>query len=75
MTKITSLYAKGFKSFAKPTELMFSDGYNCIIGPNGAGKSLSYDTVVTLSNGKEIEIGKLVEDKLKESKEIKTLNY
>ena len=73
MTKITSLYAKGFKSFAKPTELMFSDGYNCIIGPNGAGKSLSYDTVVTLSNGKEIEIGKLVEDKLKESKEIKTL--
>jgi chromosome segregation protein len=72
MTRIKSIYAKGFKSFAKPTELKFSEAYSTIIGPNGSGKSLSYDSVVTLSDGNEIKIGELVESKLKNSN-IKTL--
>ncbi|MCD4666735.1 AAA family ATPase, partial [archaeon] len=39
MTVIKSISAKGFKSFAKSTEIIFGDGFNCIIGPNGSGKS------------------------------------
>lgn len=39
MTKIKAITAKGFKSFAKHTEIIFGDNYNSIIGPNGAGKS------------------------------------
>jgi chromosome segregation protein len=39
MTIIKSITAKGFKSFAKPTELVFGNTYNVIIGPNGSGKS------------------------------------
>ncbi len=39
MTVIKSITAKGFKSFAKPTELVFGDGFNVILGPNGSGKS------------------------------------
>jgi len=73
MTKIKAITAKGFKSFAKHTEIVFGDNYNSIIGPNGAGKSSSYDTVITLSNGQEVELGKLVNDQLKSSKDIKTL--
>jgi len=45
MTKIKSLYAKGFKSFAKPTEMIFGPGYSAIIGPNGAGKSNIVDLI------------------------------
>ena len=39
MTVIKKITAKGFKSFAKPTELLFGNGFNCILGPNGSGKS------------------------------------
>ncbi len=39
MTVIKKITAKGFKSFAKNTELLFGDKFNCIIGPNGSGKS------------------------------------
>ncbi|MBS3156194.1 AAA family ATPase [Candidatus Woesearchaeota archaeon] len=74
MTTIKSISAKGFKSFAKKTELLFGNNYNCIIGPNGSGKSLSKNSVVTLSNGLEIKIGDLVEKKLKESKSIENLD-
>ena len=74
MTTIKSISAKGFKSFAKKTELLFGNNYNCIIGPNGSGKSLSKNSVVTLSNGLEIKIGDLVERKLKESKSIENLD-
>ena len=74
MTVIEKLHLKGFKSFAKPTDLDFSNGFSMVIGPNGAGKSASYDTVVTLSNGKEIFLGDIVEKRLRESKEIKKLD-
>ena len=39
MVTIQRLTAKGFKSFAKKTELVFGGGFNCILGPNGSGKS------------------------------------
>jgi len=39
MTKITKMQLSGFKSFAKKTELIFGNNFNCVIGPNGSGKS------------------------------------
>lgn len=39
MPHIKKLYMHGFKSFAKPTEILFDKGLNVIIGPNGSGKS------------------------------------
>lgn len=39
MTKINRIVFDGFKSFAKRTEIVFSDGFNCVLGPNGSGKS------------------------------------
>ena len=39
MAIIKSMHLKGFKSFAKPIDLEFGRGFNCIIGANGSGKS------------------------------------
>jgi chromosome segregation protein len=39
MTRINKLVLNGFKSFAKFTEIVFGERYNCILGPNGSGKS------------------------------------
>ncbi|MBW3003685.1 chromosome segregation protein SMC [Candidatus Woesearchaeota archaeon] len=39
MTRITKMQMLGFKSFAKKTELLFGENFNCILGPNGSGKS------------------------------------
>ncbi len=39
MTHVQKLFIKGFKSFAKPTELVFGKNFNCCIGANGSGKS------------------------------------
>ena len=36
---------QGFKSFAKKTELIFNDAFNCVIGPNGSGKSNILDAL------------------------------
>ena len=74
MTFIKKLVIYGFKSFPRKTELPFTPNINVILGPNGSGKSSSYDTLVTLSNGAELELGKLVEDQIKKSKEIKKLD-
>ncbi len=35
----------GFKSFARRTEIVFENSYNCILGPNGAGKSNVLDAI------------------------------
>ncbi len=35
----------GFKSFAKRTELLFADKFNCVVGPNGSGKSNILDAL------------------------------
>ena len=45
MTKIKRIVAKGFKSFANKTELVFGDNFNMIIGPNGSGKSNIADSL------------------------------
>jgi chromosome segregation protein len=39
MTIIKRLTCKGFKSFAKKTEIPLLNGYNVVIGANGSGKS------------------------------------
>ncbi len=43
---LRALRVKGFKSFAKQTELLFEPGVGVIIGPNGSGKSNLADAVV-----------------------------
>jgi chromosome segregation protein len=74
MAYIKSLSMHGFKSFPRKTEIPFTSGINVILGPNGSGKSSSYDTLVTLSTGEEIELGKIVEDHIRNSSQIKTLD-
>ncbi len=39
MTIIEKIHFKGFKSFAKPTDIEFGPDFSVIIGPNGSGKS------------------------------------
>ncbi len=36
---------RGFKSFAKHTELTFGTDFNCVLGPNGSGKSNVLDSL------------------------------
>ena len=43
---LRALRVKGFKSFARQTELLFEPGVGVIIGPNGSGKSNLADAVV-----------------------------
>ena len=46
MVHLRSVSLRGFKSFAKPTELQFEPGVTVIIGPNGSGKSNIADAVL-----------------------------
>jgi len=41
-----SIRLRGFKTFARPTELSFEPGVTVIIGPNGSGKSNIADAVL-----------------------------
>jgi len=45
ITKINRLVLHGFKSFAKRTEITFSDKFNVVLGPNGSGKSNILDAL------------------------------
>lgn len=45
MPYIKKLYLQGFKSFAKPTEMVFDKGLNVVVGPNGSGKSNIADAI------------------------------
>src|SRR3989338_8821163 len=45
MPSIKKLVIHGFKSFAKPTEIMFDKTMNTIVGPNGSGKSNVSDAI------------------------------
>ncbi len=68
MTVIEKIYLRGFKSFAKPTEIPICNGFNIAIGPNGSGKTIHPNTKIKLANGSEIKIGKLVESQLGKNK-------
>ncbi|MCX8032960.1 MAG: chromosome segregation protein SMC [Thermoleophilia bacterium] len=46
MARLRSLRLRGFKTFARPTELVFEPGVTVIIGPNGSGKSNIADAVL-----------------------------
>ena len=46
MVHLRSVRMRGFKTFAKPTELTFEQGVTVIIGPNGSGKSNIADAVL-----------------------------
>ena len=74
MPHLKKLVMKGFKSFARETTMELDRHMNVIVGPNGSGKSCDYNTLVKLSNGQEIQIGKLVEGEINKSKEIKKLD-
>jgi len=74
MTYIKKLVMKGFKSFARETEINMDRHMNVIVGPNGSGKSCDASTLVKLSDGGEIQIGRLVEEEIKKSKDIKKLD-
>jgi len=45
MIKINKMSMLGFKSFAKHTEFLFGDEFNCVIGANGSGKSNLLDAL------------------------------
>ena len=46
MVHLQSVRIRGFKTFAKPTELLLEPGVTVIIGPNGSGKSNIADAVL-----------------------------
>jgi chromosome segregation protein len=46
VTRLHSVRLRGFKTFARPTELTFESGVTVIIGPNGSGKSNIADAVL-----------------------------
>ncbi len=61
MVIIKKLTAKGFKSFAYKTDLIFGKGFNCVIGSNGSGKSNIVDSlcfVLGKSSAKEMRAEK-----------------
>ncbi|HII15462.1 MAG TPA: chromosome segregation protein SMC [Nanoarchaeota archaeon] len=45
MPAIKKLVMKGFKSFAKRTELDFNNNFSVVLGPNGSGKSNVTDAI------------------------------
>jgi len=65
VTVITKLEARGFKSFAKKTEIDLLPGFNCVLGPNGNGKCcLGSSNIIIVGEG-FVKIGELVEQEIK----------
>ena len=68
MPLINKLVMQGFKSFAKRTEMPFSNKFNMVIGPNGSGKSNILDALcfvlgkISSKGLRAKEIAKLVYD-------------
>jgi chromosome segregation protein len=46
LVHLQSVHIRGFKTFAKPTDLLLEPGVTVIIGPNGSGKSNIADAVL-----------------------------
>ena len=46
MAHLSSVRLRGFKTFARPTELLLEPGITVVIGPNGSGKSNIADAVL-----------------------------
>jgi len=65
MTKINKIIMHGFKSFARRTELILGNDFNCILGPNGSGKCVKGESLVQLADGSLVRIDELVNKKLK----------
>ena len=42
---LRSLNLLGFKTFARPTEILFEGGVTAIVGPNGSGKTNIVDSI------------------------------
>src|SRR3989440_12204456 len=42
---LKSIRVQGFKTFARRTELSFSNGITAVVGPNGSGKSNLVDAI------------------------------
>jgi chromosome segregation protein len=73
MTQITKLSCKGFKSFAKKTDISLLPGFNTIIGPNGNGKCARGNTFICSQSQGRTTIRKFVEKMIQESAQLKTL--
>jgi len=65
---------KGFKSFAKQTELVFGEKFNCVLGPNGSGKSSAPETEVLLADGSIAQIGEIVDKEIAAASELSYLD-
>ena len=60
--KLKKIKAFGFKTFAEPTTLDFSNGITAVVGPNGSGKSNLVDAfrwVLGETSNKSLRSGKL----------------
>jgi chromosome segregation protein len=64
----------GFKTFAEKTQIVFSPGVTCIVGPNGSGKCVTGDTLVTLTDGRDVPIQELVDAALNAGRYTETLD-
>jgi len=70
MTYIKKLVMKGFKSFARETEINFDRNVVTIVGPNGSGKCITGETKVQLADGSLERIDSIVNSRL--DKAVKT---